>query len=61
VISQSTVSPHSFSASPIRAATVAGGISDGVPPPKKIEPTLRPGSSAASCRMSAINASAQAA
>ena len=31
------------SAASIRAATVAGGISDGVPPPKKIEPSRRPG------------------
>jgi hypothetical protein len=29
------------------AATVSGDISEGVPPPKKIEPTSRPGTSSA--------------
>jgi hypothetical protein len=29
------------------AATVSGDISDGVPPPKKTEPTSRPGISSA--------------
>jgi hypothetical protein len=33
--------------------TVAGGISEGVPPPKKIEPRGRPGSRAASWARSA--------
>ena len=31
------------------APTVAGRISDGVPPPKKMLPTLRPGASSAQC------------
>ena len=45
----------------ISAATVAGGIRLGVPPPKKIEETRRPGDSAASCAMSASNAAHHAA
>jgi hypothetical protein len=39
---------------------VAGGISDGVPPPKKIEPIVLPGSSAASCARSASSAARHA-
>ena len=35
-------------AASITAATVAGGMSEGVPPPKKIEPKRRPGNAAAS-------------
>ncbi len=35
------------------AATVAGCISDGVPPPKKMLVTLRPGASEAKCASSA--------
>ena len=39
------------------AATVAGGISEGVPPPKKMLARRRPGSCAASCARSASRAS----
>ena len=47
-------------AASIRAATVAGSISDGVPPPKKIEVRVRPGSSRASWARSASSASRHA-
>jgi hypothetical protein len=42
------------------AATVAGSIRDGVPPPKKIDVTLRPGSKRASCAKSSSSASRHA-
>ena len=42
------------------AAAVAGSISEGVPPPKKIEVSVRPGSSRASCARSASKASRHA-
>ncbi len=38
------------------APTVAGCISDGVPPPKKIVDTVRPGARAAVVAISAVNA-----
>src|SRR6185312_15017910 len=38
------------------AATVAGCINDGVPPPKKIVETVRPGTRAAVAAISAVNA-----
>ena len=38
------------------AATVAGCISDGVPPPMKIVETVRPGTRAAVAAISAVNA-----
>jgi len=38
------------------AATVAGCISDGVPPPKKIDDTVRPDVRAAVAAISAVNA-----
>ena len=44
----------------ITAATVAGSISEGVPPPKKIEVSVRPGRSRASCFRSASKASRHA-
>ena len=48
-------------AAAITAATVSGGIRLGVPPPKKIDETLRPCSKAASCRRSASSAARHAA
>jgi hypothetical protein len=47
-------------AASITASTVAGSISDGVPPPKKMEVSVRPGSSRASCARSASKASRHA-
>src|SRR3546814_3562157 len=44
VISQSSANPHVSSAAAITAATVSGGIRLGVPPPKKIDESRRPGS-----------------
>ncbi len=44
-------------AASISAATIAGSISDGVPPPKKTEVSVRPGSSRASWDRSARRAS----
>ena len=52
--------PNGAAAASITAATVAGSISDGVPPPKKIEVSRRPGSSRASCARSASSASRHA-
>ena len=49
--------PNGAIAASITASTVAGSISDGVPPPKKIEVSFRPGSSRASCARSASSAS----
>jgi len=50
-----------LAAASISAAIVAGGISEGVPPPKKIEPSVRPEVSAASWARSASSASRHAA
>ena len=47
VISRSGAAGHSARTRSISAATVSGGISDGVPPPKKTETTSRSGASAA--------------
>jgi hypothetical protein len=38
------------------ACTVCGRISEGVPPPKKIERTVRRGANCARCRISVRNA-----
>src|SRR3954453_10454719 len=59
VISTSGGNPQCRSAASINAATVAGGISEGVPPPKKSEVRRRPGVAAASYARSASNASRQ--
>ena len=56
VISQASLNPQRASAASISAATVPGGISDGVPPPKKIEVSSRPPVRVASCAMSASSA-----
>ena len=40
-------------------ATVAGSISDGVPPPRKIEVTVRPGALSASVAISRAKAAAK--
>ncbi len=61
VISMPGAKPQCASAASITAATVSGGISEGVPPPKKIEPSRRPGNAAASCARSASMAARQAA
>jgi hypothetical protein len=57
VISTSSAKPQWRPAASISAATVAGGMSEGVPPPKKIEPSRRPGRTAASQARSASRAS----
>jgi hypothetical protein len=50
VISMPGAKPQCRSAASISAATVSGGISEGVPPPKKIEPSGPPGQQRASWR-----------
>src|SRR5712691_8890389 len=54
--SRSGATGHSALTRETSAATVSGGIKDGVPPPKKIEATSRSGASAAWRSRSAISA-----
>ena len=56
VISTPSIGAQAEVAASMIAATVSGGISDGVPPPKKIDPSRRPGSKAASCARSQSSA-----
>jgi hypothetical protein len=57
VTSMSASASQCLRAAPISAATVAGSISDGVPPPKKIEVNRLPPRSLASWARSASSAS----
>ncbi|MDQ1158628.1 hypothetical protein QE385_002955 [Sphingomonas sp. SORGH_AS 950] len=61
VISIPSAKPQWRSAASRIEATVAGGISEGVPPPKKIEVSRRSGSASASCARSASSAFCHAA
>jgi hypothetical protein len=59
VISTSPASGQRAATRSITAATVAGAISDGVPPPKNTLVTVRPGASAATASISATSARRQ--
>jgi len=52
VTSTSAASGHAPAIASSTAATVAACIKDGVPPPKKMLATSRPGASAAQCAIS---------
>jgi hypothetical protein len=56
VISTSRAVSHSSRVRSITAAAVSGSISDGVPPPKNIVSTRRPGASRAACSSSVSSA-----
>ena len=60
MISASAASGQAAATASIRLCTVCGFISEGVPPPKKIERASRPGVSAARWAISVLKAATNA-